>query len=144
MKNSSKKNFSKKNNKEYKKTSDLDYYSKNKNRTEKNERFLKNTDKNKNIENFKKNDKNVSFSSLKRRKPLFKPNSEFSNKNPDNNQEYISKRNFDDWIWGKHSVYETLNSERAINRIWCTPEIYSSDKFYILLKDQKSKVSNTQ
>jgi len=50
------------------------------------------------------------------------------------------KRNFDDWIWGKHSVYEALNSERSINRIWCTSEIFSSDKFYILLKNLKSKV----
>jgi len=54
--------------------------------------------------------------------------------NPNNN-----KRNFDDWIWGKHSVYEALSSDRAINRIWCTSEIFSSDKFYILLKDLKSK-----
>ena len=44
-----------------------------------------------------------------------------------------------DRIWGKHSVYEALSSERAINRIWCTSEIFSSDKFYILLKDLKSK-----
>ena len=29
--------------------------------------------------------------------------------------------------------------ERAINRIWCTSEIFSSEKFYILLKDLKSK-----
>ncbi|MDC3044457.1 23S rRNA (guanosine(2251)-2'-O)-methyltransferase RlmB, partial [Prochlorococcus sp. AH-736-B04] len=46
---------------------------------------------------------------------------------------------FDDWIWGKHSVYEALSSGRAINRIWCTSEISSSNKFYILLKDIKSK-----
>jgi len=54
-------------------------------------------------------------------------------------KEFTNKRNFDDWIWGKHSVYETLNSDRSINRIWCTSEIFSSDKFYILLKDLKSK-----
>ena len=54
-------------------------------------------------------------------------------------QEFINKRNFDDWIWGKHSVYEALISDRAINRIWCTSEIFSSDKFYVLLKDLKSK-----
>ena len=48
-------------------------------------------------------------------------------------------RNFDDWIWGKHSVFAALNSERPINRIWCTSEIYSSEKFYLLLKDLKSK-----
>ena len=54
-------------------------------------------------------------------------------------QELTNKRNFDDWIWGKHSVYEALSSDRAINRIWCTSEIFSSDKFYILLKGLKSK-----
>ena len=48
-------------------------------------------------------------------------------------------RNFDDWIWGKHSVYATLNSERPVNRIWCTSEIFSSEKFFLLLKDIKSK-----
>ena len=34
---------------------------------------------------------------------------------------------------------EALNSERAINRIWCTSEIFSSEKFYISLKNLKSK-----
>ncbi len=138
MKNSSKKNFPGKNNKDYKKKSDLNYYSKNKNRTEKNERFLNNSSKNDNVANLNKNDKYNTFSSLKRRKPIFKSNKDFSNKNPDD-QEFTSKRNFDDWIWGKHSVYETLTSERAINRIWCTSEIFSSDKFYILLKELKAK-----
>ena len=48
-------------------------------------------------------------------------------------------KNFDDWIWGKHSVLSALNSDRPINRIWCTSEIYSSEKFYLLLKEFKSK-----
>ena len=139
MKNSSKKKFPGKNNKEYKKNSDFEYYSKNLNRSKKNERFSKNYDKNKNIENLDKNDKNDSFSSLKRKKPKFKSNTEFLNKNPDIHSEFTNKKNFDDWIWGKHSVYEALISERAINRIWCTSEIFSSEKFYILLKDLKSK-----
>ena len=50
-----------------------------------------------------------------------------------------SERNFDDWIWGKHSVLAALNSERPINRIWCTSEIFSSEKFFLLLKNLKSK-----
>jgi len=136
MKNSSNK-FRGKNNKEYKKSSDFGYYSKNTNRSEKNDRFLNNSAKNKKVENLKKNDENSTFSSLKRRNPRFISNTEFSNKNPDIHQEFTNKRNFDDWIWGKHSVYEALSSDRAINRIWCTSEIYSSDKFYILLKDLK-------
>ena len=138
MKNSSNK-FRGKNNKEYKKNSDFDYYSKNANRSEKNDRFLNNSAKNKNVVNFNKDDKSNTFSSLKRRKPQFKSYSESPNKNPVNHQEFSSKKNFDDWIWGKHSVYEALSSERAINRVWCTSEIFSSDKFYILLKEQKSK-----
>jgi len=138
MKNFSKKNFTGKNNKDYKKKSDFDYHKKNTNRLEKKEQFLNNSSKNKNVENLNKKDKNNTFSSLKRRHRL-KSNSEFSNKNLDNHQDFTSKRNFDDWIWGKHSVYEALSSERAINRIWCTSEIFSSDKFYILLKELKAK-----
>jgi len=138
MKNSSNQ-FRGKNNKEYKKNSDFGYYSKNTNRLEKNDRFLNNSAKNKKVENLKKNDENNSFSSLKRRNPRFKSNKEFSNNNTDMHKEFTNKRNFDDWIWGKHSVYEALSSDRAINRIWCTSEIFSSDKFYILLKDLKSK-----
>jgi 23S rRNA (guanosine2251-2'-O)-methyltransferase len=138
MKNFSNK-FRGKNNKEYKKNSDFAYYSKNKNRSKKNDRFLNNAVKNKNVENNKKNNESDTFSSLKGRNPRFKTNSEFTNKNSDIYQEFINKRNFDDWIWGKHSVYEALSSDRAINRVWCTSEIFSSDKFYILLKDLKSK-----
>jgi len=138
MKNSSKKNFSHKN-KEYKKNSDFRYHSKNTNRSEKNERFLSNSANNNNSENLNKNDQNNTFSFKKRRKPSFKSNKEFPNNSTDFHQEFINKRNFDDWIWGKHSVFEALSSERPINRIWCTSEIFSSDKFYILLKDLKSK-----
>jgi len=138
MKNSSNK-FRGKNNNEYKKNSDFGTYSKNTNRPEKNDRFLNNSAKNRKVENLKKNDENTTFSSLKRRNPRFKSNTEFSNKSSDMHQEFSNKRNFDDWIWGKHSVYEALSSDRAINRIWCTSEIFSSDKFYILLKDLKSK-----
>jgi len=139
MKNFYQKNFNGKNNKDHKKNSDFGYDKKNTNRLKKKEQFLNNSSKNKNIENLNKNRKNNAFSSFKRRKPIFKSNTEFSNKNLDKHQEFSNKRNFDDWIWGKHSVYEALSSERAINRIWCTSEIFSSDKFYILLKDLKSK-----
>ncbi len=139
MKNPSKNKFPGKNNKDYKKNSDFGYYSKDTNRFEKNERFLINSSKNKNVNNLNQSDKNNTFSSQKRRKPIFKSNTKFSNKNPEIHQELTNKRNFDDWIWGKHSVYEALRGERAINRIWCTSEIFSSDKFYILLKGLKSK-----
>ena len=53
------KNFSTKsrgkNNKDYKKNSDIGYYTENKNRSEKNDRFLNNSTKNKKGENLKKN-----------------------------------------------------------------------------------------
>ena len=52
MKNSSNK-FRGKNNKEYKKNSDFGYYSKNTNRSDKNDRFLNNSPKNKKVENLK-------------------------------------------------------------------------------------------
>ena len=68
-----------------------------------------------------------------------KSNKEFLKKSSDIYINPVNKKNFDDWIWGKHSVFEALNSQRAINRIWCTSEIFSSEKFYILLKDLKSK-----
>ena len=138
MKKSSNK-FRRKNNKDSKKNSDFGYYSKNTNRSENNNRFLNKSPKNNKVENLKKNDENNTFSSLKRRNPRFKSNTEFPNKNSDMHQEFTNKRNFDDWIWGKHSVYEALSNERAINRIWCTSEIFSSEKFYLLLKDFKSK-----
>ena len=139
MKNFSKNKFAGKNNEDYKKNPNFGYYSKDSNRLEKNERFLNNSSKNKNVENLNKNYKNNTFSSQKRRKPTFKANTELFNKNHDFHQELTNKRNFEDWIWGKHSVYEVLRGERPINRIWCTSEIFSSDKFYILLKDFKSK-----
>ena len=138
MKNSSNK-FREKNNKEYKKNSDYGYYSKNKNRSDKNDKFLHKSAKNKKFENSKRDDENNTFSSLKRRNPRFKSNTKFPNNNSNMYHQFSNKRNFDDWIWGKHSVYEALSSNRAINRIWCTSEIFSSDKFYILLKDLKSK-----
>ncbi len=139
MKNSSKKKFPGKNNKEYKRNSDFRYYSNNTNRLDRNEKLLNNSSKDKNDENSNKNNKNNTFSSLKRRKPLLNSNTEFPNKNLEIHQEFTNRRNFDDWIWGKHSVFEALNNERAINRIWCTSEIFSSDKFYTLLKELKSK-----
>ncbi len=139
MKNSSKKKFPGNNKKEYEKNSDFNFYSNNTNRSDKYERFLNNSAKNKNLENLNKKDKNNAFSSQKRRKPIFKSNKEIFYKNPNTHQDLSNKKNFEDWIWGKHSVYEALSGERPINRIWCTAEIFSSDKFYILLKDLKSK-----
>ena len=109
-------NFRRKNNKEYKKNSDFDYYSNNKNRSKKNDRFLNNSAKNKEVEILKENAENNTFSSLKRRNARFKSNTESLNKNSDDmHQKFTNKKCFDDWIWGKHSVYEALSSDRAVS-----------------------------
>ncbi|MBO8233780.1 23S rRNA (guanosine(2251)-2'-O)-methyltransferase RlmB [Prochlorococcus marinus XMU1419] len=140
MKNTSKKNFSEKNSKHFNKNSYSNSYYKDTSSSKKSNILLNNSTKNENVNNSKKIDKHKNnFLSNKRIKPKDKNNKEASNKAQNMNQERFNKKNFDDWIWGKHSVYETLNSERAINRIWCTSEIFSSEKFYILLKELKSK-----
>ena len=140
MKNFSKNNFSGKNSKKYKKDSGNNFYLKNSNSSNKNNSFLKKSAKNKDGYNFDANDKEKrDFLSIKRRTPINKSKKEVLNKSSDIYQEPINRRNFDDWIWGKHSVFEALKSERSINRIWCTSEIFSSEKFYILFKELKSK-----
>ena len=55
------------------------------------------------------------------------------------NEKQYAETNLEDFIWGKHSVLASLESGRPINRIWCTSEIRSSDKFFILLKEIKTK-----
>ena len=141
MKNYSNKNFSGKNTRKYKINSDKkNNYSENLNPSKKNDRFLSNSFKNKNSNKINEIDKKKSnFSYSKRSKPTNKTTLELSKKTPDIYQDLSNKKNLDDWIWGKHSVYEALISQRPINRIWCTTEIFSSEKFYILLKDFKSK-----
>ena len=122
MKNFSKNNYSNKNSNKYKKKSERNYSSNPSNFSE--DKYGKT--KNNHLER--------TISKNKNEFQQFNP----KNKNNNNNQFLPIKKNFDDWIWGKHSVYEALNSKRPINRIWCTPEIYSSEKFYILLKKFKS------
>ena len=138
MKNASKNNYSEKNSKKNKKNSNYNLYSKGGNSSKKNDKFLKYSDKS--FKSLNEIDKNKRISaSLQNSESITKFNNKFSNKKSDINQELANKKNFNDWIWGKHSVFETLISERAVNRIWCTTEIYSSEKFYILLKNLKSK-----
>ena len=139
MNNFSKDNYYGKNSKNNEKKSDSNFYSKNKHSSKTNNKFSNNSSKNNGYNNSIESEKKKSnFSSLKRRKLINKPNIQFSNKDLEYHKR-VNNKNFDDWIWGKHSVFETLISQRAINRIWCTSEIFSSEKFYILLKDLKSK-----
>jgi len=140
MKNSYKDNSSKRSSRENKRDSNSNFFSKDRNSTKKNNRFSNNAGKNKSYKNVFESDKNkINFSSLSRRKSMSKNNNEVSQKTLETFHDHENKKNFDDWIWGKHSVFEALISERAINRIWCTSEIFSSEKFYILLKGLKSK-----
>ena len=100
-------------------------------------------------ENIKSNEYNYLKSKEKPRNRFNQPQTRFSSNAhyAENYSENSSKkfqfssneRNFEDWIWGKHSVFAALKSERPINRIWCTSEIFSSEKFYLLLKELKSK-----
>ena len=120
--------------------SKYNFNSKNTNSSKKNNRFSLNSFKNKGVNNLSESDKNkVNHKYLKRTNPINRAGTKLSSKSNDIYQELPNKKNFDDWIWGKHSVFEALTSERAINRIWCTSEIFSSEKFYILLKELKSK-----
>ena len=137
MKNESKK-YSRRNSNSYKENPKIKTYSKKTNSSKKNNKISSNFSKNKDISNLYEIKKNNTNSSTKR-KPQNKIHNYQSNKAPDIYKDLSNKRNFDDWIWGKHSVFETLVSERAINRVWCTSEIFSSEKFYIALKDLKSK-----
>jgi len=129
--------YSGKNSNQNKKDSSAKFFSKSKNSSKENNKLFMNSAKNINS-NYKENDKN-NFSSLKRRKPKNNSDIDFSKKATKIHPEFTNKKIFDDWIWGKHSVFEALSSERAINRIWCTSEIFSSEKFYILFKNLKSK-----
>ena len=139
MKNSSKHNFSGKNKKQNKNNFNSNFYSKNTNSSKKNNRFTSSSVKNSGFNKLNESDKKDNFKYLRRTKTLDKANIKFSSNSQDIYQERANKKNFDDWIWGKHSVFEALIAERSINRIWCTSEIFSSEKFYILLKGLKSK-----
>ena len=66
------------------------------------------------------------------------PRSANETKIHNSNKQFVES-NLEDFIWGKHSVLATLESNRPINRIWCTSEIRSSEKFFILLKETKKK-----
>jgi len=140
MKNPPKNNYPRKDSKQYRKNSNSNFNTKKENTSGKNNQFFINSSKNRDISTLNENDKNKNhFSSFNKNKPKSKSKIELSNKTSKIYQEKAYKRNLEDWIWGKHSVFEALISERAINRIWCTSEIFSSEKFYLLLKDYKSK-----
>ena len=159
MKNFSKKNYSKKNSSSnYKRSQSKNNYKSNNSQEDRINSNKNNTYERNNLkkrEEFNKRDdfrgeeyKYLRPKDIPRNKSNH-PNRRFSSKNSytenysENSQEKhqlnSNDKNFEDWIWGKHAVFATLNSDRAINRIWCTSEIFSSEKFFLLLKDLKSK-----
>ena len=146
MKEYSIKNYSDKNSNNYKKKSESKNSSKSEIFSKKNNSSKNHSSRKKPLK-FKHDFKNINsehkkdrYSSNSRRNVLENSNKDISSKNKaykDQKGQY--KKNFEDWIWGKHTVYAALTSDRAINRIWCTSDIFSSEKFYLLLKDLKSK-----
>ena len=141
MKNYSKNNYLNKNSRKFKKNSESANFSKSENDFKKiNNSENKRSNYKGHSKDIKSKDKKDRYSSNSRKNVFDKSYKEFSSRNNiDNFQKITNKKNFDDWIWGKHSVYEALTSKRAINRIWCTSDIFSSEKFYLLLKDLKLK-----
>ena len=154
MKNFSNNNYSKKRSDNNKKKSQSKNFLKSTNKNKKNSNF-QNNDKKNDIKKFKKRDEyqrndfnyldsnefhknNYRHSQGRINTNNFK--NDLNSENRKRNDLSIStNKNFDDWIWGKHSVFASLSSERPINRIWCTSEIYSSEKFYLVLKDLKTR-----
>ena len=60
------------------------------------------------------------------------------NKEPKSYSENFTKTLGDDLIWGRHSTEAALLGGRPIHRIWCTPELRSSSKFFQILKESKA------
>ena len=122
--------FSKNN---FKENSESKSFSKKK--TKRSEDFQRNDNKPLNKKNvFNKNDNENQLKNNYRKFP--KAKNEIKNRK---NNNLFSETNLEDFIWGKHSVLASLESGRPINRIWCTSEIRSSEKFFILLKEIKNK-----
>ena len=139
MKNPLENNYSGKNSKKHKNNFNSDFYSKKTNSSRKN-RFSSNSSTNRGVNNFDERDKKKSnFSSENKRKSITKSNTEISYKNRDLYRDHINKKNFDDWIWGKHSV-EALISKRAINRICVHRNIFFRE-INTLFKDLKLRFS---
>ena len=147
------KNFPKKNNDKDKRKSNSKNYRKSP-KIDENKKNSVRKNNNLDIKNLKKRDKYITndyidlnsnekhknYSYSRRKISSDKSNSEnLSKYSPKNNLLNTNNKNYEDWIWGKHSVFAALNSNRPVNRIWCTSEIFSSEKFFLLLKEFRSK-----
>ena len=113
-------------------------YKKNRNKSDQNNYKKENKREfSKDRDNFKRKEKKREFS---KDRDNFKRKDKVDFRNQLSKERYQEKGNsLDDLIWGKHSVLAVLESKNPINRIWCTSEIRSSEKFFLLLKEIKSK-----
>ena len=133
MKNKSNNKYGKFSKNNFKENSDSKTFTKNKGkRSDDFEKSYKKPTNNK----FQGNKKNYEFQTKNNHRKSQKTLNEIKIRK-DSNQ--LAETNLEDFIWGKHSVLASLESGRPINRIWCTPEIRSSEKFFILLKEIKNK-----
>ena len=133
MKYNSRNNFSKNVDKRNKKKYFDDNSSKIKNR---NSYVYKANQDSKLKNNFEEKSSNNIYKKNSNKQSKINKNKEIFQKNHRNK---TGERNNEDLIWGKHSVFSALESGKPINRIWCTPEVRSSEKFFLLLKEVKSK-----
>tara|TARA_Y100001978_G_scaffold88015_1_gene78778 strand:+ start:185 stop:1189 length:1005 start_codon:yes stop_codon:yes gene_type:complete len=107
----------------YSKSNKVYYSSKNKNKHESKNRF----------------EQSQRYNSTRSNKNEFLYSQNVKEKRSDYKNFEFKDKKIEDLVWGKHSVMEVLKGERPINRIWCTSEIRSSEKFFLLLKELKSK-----
>ncbi len=133
MKSKSNNKYGKFSKKKFRENQELQNFSKKK--TKRPDDFHRNSSKSSNNK-FLVNNNDYEYQSKKNQRKSSKTSSEIKI-NLNNNQ--FPENNLEDFIWGKHSVLASLESGRPVNRIWCTSEIRSSEKFFILLKEIKNK-----
>ncbi|WP_320667556.1 23S rRNA (guanosine(2251)-2'-O)-methyltransferase RlmB [Prochlorococcus sp. MIT 1307] len=79
--------------------------------------------------------------SRKPRTQNIQPGNSFLNRNDFNSfdeKNLAEKPLTTDILWGRHVTQAALENGRPIHRIWCTPELRSSQRFLQLLRDAKS------
>ena len=88
-----------------------------------------------------KNDSSFRYKKDSEDKKYNSPYKSTSHSFPQSNQErmILLEAESNDIFWGRHTTQEILESGRPIHRVWCTSELKSSQRFFVLLKDAKSK-----
>tara|TARA_Y100001933_G_scaffold264845_1_gene333029 strand:- start:4087 stop:5043 length:957 start_codon:yes stop_codon:yes gene_type:complete len=102
-------------------------------------KFMKRSGRN-NLSNVRNSSKEENFyDKYNSKKNNLKSSIQFKDKISFKNKTDYKEKDLQDYIWGKHSVIAALDSGRPVNRIWCTSENRSSEKFFLLLKEAKNK-----